>query len=333
MRKHILLFVAAARDFSANKCPAMAAAVAYWAVLSLFPLALGGLAILGYVFATPEERHRLVLDALEIVPVSADLIEGTLEVIAEERGTLGIVGAVGSIWSGLAVFGALRSGLNQVWRVRRTRSFVKGRLVDFLMFLGLAAGSLATLAYTSVTAATTNVAPQWVRDQVFFSTGVRILVDVGALAITYGAFLLLYRYVPNARVRFGDLWLGALVGAILFQALRIGFAWFASNIGRYNVVYGSLGAVVALMVWAYLSSTAVLWGAQVSESYSRLVGPRASPEAARALTGQYGWMLSPRALRETTLQRARAFMSRVPVLRKLSGRGPGAVAASDQKKQ
>src|SRR3990172_586949 len=140
MRRPILLFIAAGRDFTAKNCPSMAAAIAYWAVLSLFPLALGGLSILGYVVETPEERRQLVHDALEIVPVSEDLIRDTLEGITKDRGTLTIVAAVGSLWSGLAVFGALRRGINLVWGATRARSFLKARAVDFVMFVALATG-------------------------------------------------------------------------------------------------------------------------------------------------------------------------------------------------
>jgi len=106
----------------------------------------------------------------------------------------------------------------------------------------------------------------------------KVLFEGVVLAVTFGMFLLLYRYIPNTGVSWRDTWLGALMGAVLFQGVRVGFAWFAANFNSFALVYGSLGAIMAVLVWAYLSSMALIWGAQVAFTYSRVFGSRAATE-------------------------------------------------------
>jgi len=89
---------------------------------------------------------------------------------------------------------------------------------------------------------------------------------------TFGVFLLLYRYIPSTNVTWRDTWLGALVGTLLFHVVRIAFTWFVTHVEGFNIVYGSLGALFAVLSWAYFSSLALMWGAQVSATYSRLYG-------------------------------------------------------------
>jgi membrane protein len=219
----------------------------------------------------------------------------------DQRGTLGIVAALGSLWSGTAVFSALRRGINHTWGARDLRGFLVGRATDFLMFLFFAAAAVLLLVYTTIGNTTVQSLPDWARGLPVFNFSTRILVELGAFAGTWGAFMLLYRFVPHIRIEWRDVWLGAAVGAGLFQLIRLGFAWFAANIGNFNVIYGSLGALVAVMVWAYASALAVLLGSQVAATHARTMGSLSTPEATSQLEAKYGDLLS----REAWLQKLR----------------------------
>jgi len=150
--------------------------------------------------------------------------------------------------------------------------FLVERLIDVVMLLGVVLLAFILVAFTTNAfgLATMSKSPEWLAGGI---PG-RVLLEVMALAATFGVFLLLYRFVPNTRVDWRDTWLGALLGALLFQAARVGFSWFVANFSSFTLVYGSLGAIMAVLVWAYLSTLALIWGAQVAYTFSRVFGSR-----------------------------------------------------------
>ena len=272
----VTLFRVALTDFARNNCPYVAAGIAYWTLFSLFPLALAGISILGFMYSNPEEQGRLVEGIVKLIPVSVGYLAGLVEEVARARGALGGLAIVGLLWSGTAVFSAVRKGINHAWHTGQPPYFLLERAMDLVMLLGVAVLAFIAVIFTTNVLGLSTLArsPDWL---VGGMVG-KVLFEIVALAVTFGVFLLLYRYVPNTRVAWRDTWLGALMGAVIFQGVRIGFAWFVANFSSFNLVYGSLGAIMAVLVWAYLSSMALMWGAQVSFTYSRVFGTRAATE-------------------------------------------------------
>ena len=274
----VALFQAALTDFMRNNCSYMAAGIAYWTLFSLFPLVLAGLSVLGFVSPTPEEQVRIVEGIFKVVPVSEEYLAQTIGEVARARGAVGAVALAGLLFSGTAVFSAVRKGINHAWHIREPQFFLLERAIDLVMLMGVAVlAFLAVVLSTNVLGvATAARPPDWLGGGV----AGKLLLEIGALAVTFGVFLLLYRFVPNTKVQWREVWLGALIGAVLFQVVRTGFGWFVASFGSFNVVYGSLGAVMAVLVWAYLSALALVWGAQVAFTQSRGLG---SPAVAGAL--------------------------------------------------
>ena len=257
-------------DFARNNCPYIAAGIAYWTLFSLFPLALAGVSVVGFVYSSPEAQERAVEAIIDLVPVSADDIEGLVQEVARARGTLGTVAVVGLLLAGGAVFSAVRKGVNHAWHIGHPQYFVFERAIDLLMLLGLAVLALLMvvlstdfLGFGTLASLPERLAGGFVGQAV---------VEVVAFAVWFGLLLLLYRFVPNTTVRFSDVWVGALAGALLFQGVRIGFGALIEVFSGYTLLYGSLSAVMAVLTWAYLSSLAILWGAQLCYTYSRTRG-------------------------------------------------------------
>ena len=125
-------------DFARNNCPYMAAGIAYWTLFSLFPLALAGFSVLGFVYSRPDAQQRAVEAVIDLVPVSADYIEGLVQEVAGARGALGTVAVIGLLLAGGAVFSAVRKGVNHAWHIGHPQYFVFERAIDLLMLLGLA---------------------------------------------------------------------------------------------------------------------------------------------------------------------------------------------------
>ncbi|MBI4201821.1 MAG: YihY/virulence factor BrkB family protein [Chloroflexi bacterium] len=266
----ITLLRLALMDFSRNNSPYMAAGMAYWALFSLFPLALATIAILAYRYPNPEDQEWIVQNILRVMPISRDYLAQVIQDVSQGRGALSILAIIGLLWTGTAVFSAVRKGINHAWHIGRPPYFLLERATDFAMLLGVAVLAFIMVAFTTnlVGLSTLANAPAWIGGGLLG----KLLLEMSALAVTLGVFLLLYRFVPNTRVEWRDVWFGAVFGAILFQAIRVGFAWFVVRSGSFNLVYGVLGSLMAALVWAYLASLALMWGAQVCFAYSRLFG-------------------------------------------------------------
>ncbi len=272
-REVLAMFIVALTDFTRNNCPYMAAGIAYWTLFSLFPLALAGVAVLGFLYTSPEDKSEVVQGIIGLVPVSADYLTGLIDDVSRARGTLGVLAVAGLMWGGTAVFSAVRKGINHSWHIGQPHNFILERAIDFVMLLGVMLLAFILVIFTTnvVGLATFAVPPPWLGGQVVG----KALLEIVALVATCGILMLLYRYVPNTRVEWRDVWPGAVMGGVMFYGVRVGFTWFASNFGNFNLVYGSLGALMAVLVWAYLSSLALMWGAQLSYTYAGVFGSRA----------------------------------------------------------
>ena len=257
-------------DFARNNCPYIAAGIAYWTLFSLFPLALAGFSVLGFVYSSPEAQQRAVEAVIDLIPVSADYIEGLVQEVARARGALGAVAVVGLLLAGGAVFSAVRKGVNHCWHIGHPQYFVFERAIDLLMLLGLALLALVMVVLSTDFLGLGTLAS--VPERVAGGLAGEAVVELATFAVTFGMLLLLYRFVPNTTVQFSDVWVGALAGALLFQGVRIGFGAFLEVSTGYTLLYGSLSAVMAMLTWAYLSSLSILWGAQLCYTYSRTRG-------------------------------------------------------------
>ena len=260
-------------DFSRNNCQYIASGIAYWTLFSLFPLALAGIAVLGYIYDSPEEQERVVTGIIELIPVAEAQLSELVGEIHRARDALGVIAIVGLLWTGSAMFSAVRKGINHAWHVRKPPYFLLERAIDLTMLLGVAALAFVHVLFTtnllgvSALSASVSETAAWIPIRVFF--------EVLAFALTTGPFILLYRFVPHTGVKWGDTLLGAVMGATIFHTVRVGFSIFMSNFAALNVVYGSLRAIMAVLMWAYLSSMAIMWGAQVAYTYSGVFGSRA----------------------------------------------------------
>jgi|GEM_PF-1398346 membrane protein len=271
--KMLRMFRVALTDYVRNNCHYMSAGIAYWTLFSIFPLTLAAVSLTGYYYTSPEDQAGIVEGVLKIMPVSGEYVQELVADLIQVRGTLGAASIIVLIWVGISVFSAVRKGINHAWHIQQPPNFITERIIDFAMLIGVAALAFVHVLFGSNiiglkdATASASTSPGW--------TVVVVLVQLLALAATYGGFTLLYRYAPNTKVEWGDLWLGAMFGATMFQIVRIGFSWYISQYSKFDFVYGSLGAAIALLTWAYLSAVAITWGAQLCYMYRGVFGSHA----------------------------------------------------------
>ncbi|HWB30453.1 MAG TPA: YihY/virulence factor BrkB family protein [Vicinamibacterales bacterium] len=249
-----------------------AASIAYYTLLSLFPFLLLILSVLSKIAIGPSGTAsatfiRLISTAF---PSRFDFVLSQLHDMADAPINLSVIGTILTLWASMGVFGAVTSAVNHAWGVERSYSFLKHKLVAFLMML--AAGVLAVAALTLVSAVQV-VEAQWFAGVVARYPHLASLSGVLYRNAPTPLFILvvglIYYYIPNTVVRLRDVWFGAILAGLLWRAAFSGFAFYVRDVSRFSI-HGSIAAVVVFLVWIYLSAVILLYGVEVTAAYARL---------------------------------------------------------------
>ena len=259
------------RDFYLGDDLTYAASIAYYSVLSLFPLLLLAFVLLGRVTADIDARHGVLTFVLKYFPAQFAFIATQLDAFRDNAVTVGVAGTVALVWGALGVFGAISTAVNYAWGVERPRSFLKHKLFSILMLL--VAGLVLLVAIVLVSAS-------HVVDAGWFSGVLAGFPGLGMLrgiAIRYTTTLLfivvvgfIYYFVPNADVRLRDVWMGALLTGLLWKGALELFARFIRDMTPFTRLNGSIAAVVLFLIWVYVQAAILLYGAEFTAEYSRL---------------------------------------------------------------
>ena len=267
----VLMIKEAIQEFLTDNCTHLAAAISYYMMLSLLPLALAAISILSYFSRSPDVEARVSQAIADVLPVSGDLISTTIRDVTPGIGAASAVATVGLIWSGMAVFNAIRKSLNTAWGIKKPRPFFRERLTELLMMLGFGAFLFVSVGITTAFAIARE-ASLGVFGERFLNGGFvwQAAVVLTSTALAFIGFLFLYKFVPNTRVRWRHVWLGALIAAVLFEIVKNAFVWFVGKFAAYNLVYGSIGTIIALMSWTYISAVIMLFCAKVISTYPKM---------------------------------------------------------------
>ena len=248
-----------------------AASIAYYALLSLFPFFLLAFALLGRSTADVNNRNEVLAFVLRYFPAQFDFITRQLDAFRDGGVTIGVAGGIALVWGALGVFGAISTAVNYAWGVEKQRSFWKHKLVSFVMLLF--AGLILLIALLLISA-TQVVSASWFAEVlgVFPALGIlRGLAVRNATTLLFIAVVgLIYYFVPNAKVRFRDVWIGALMTGLLWKGALEGFSWYMRDMTRFTRVNGSIAAVVVFLVWVYIQAVILLYGVEFTAAYARL---------------------------------------------------------------
>ena len=263
-----------------------AAILSFYFLLALFPLLLFLIALLGSFADTGTElRHNLLTYLRAIVPVSAsDLINTTVDEISQKSsgGKLSF-GLVTSLWFASSGMGAIIEGLNVAYDVKETRAWWKRTLLAIVLTIALAVliiTALALMFYGSRIAE--GIANHYGFGAVFTAAWT-VLQWLFVLVFVFLAFQLIYYFAPDLHEQ-QLRWLtpGAAVGVILWLLVSFLFGSYLNFHNTYSVVYGSLGAVIILLLWFYLTGVTILIGGEVNALIEQAAARAGDPEAKAA---------------------------------------------------
>jgi membrane protein len=215
-------------------------------------------------------RDEILSVLLETIPsASRSMIEKNLVQILESRGSVGLFGALGLVWSSTAAFSMLSRNINRAWPDVKPRNMLKTRLTAFIAVLAVFGLILTLMMTEALLGAMESLQAPGALGKVLSPTIAltsRLLMDLFA----FFAFVLMYRWIPNATVRWREAAVGALGATIFAFGLSQGFSWYLkSGLVKYNLVYGSLGTIVSFLLWTLGMAFVVLFGAHLTASWQQ----------------------------------------------------------------
>jgi membrane protein len=206
----------------------------------------------------------------QVIPKTGLLIFREVQAISQRAGVLGWVGLFSLLWTASVIFSSLEYAMGVVFRVERRRSFVKSKLMAIAMIPASAAVFFLSLIVTAATRIMANLQiPLWginLGESHFFEFLVAYLLPYLVLA---SGFTAVYKLVPHTAVALRHALAGGASCALLFEGAKHFFTWYIATYSQYGVVYGSLEAIVILVLWAFYSSSILLFCAEVVSAYRR----------------------------------------------------------------
>lgn len=270
-------------EFGNDQCTDLAASLTYFAVLSLFPALLAIVSLLG-VFGQGQSTVDGVMDLVDgkAPAETLDAIRGPIEslVTTPAAGFALVTGLLGALWSASGYVGAFGRAMNRIYEVEEGRPVVKLKGMTLVLTFVL----LVLVALAGLMLVVSGPIAQWIGDLVGFgSTALTVwgVVKWPALVLVMIVILaLLYGFAPNVKQpKFRWISLGAVVALVVWAVATAAFVFYVSNFSSYNKTYGSLAGVIVFLLWLWITNNAFLFGAEVDAEVERARELQAGMEA------------------------------------------------------
>ena len=246
-----------------------AAALSYYAVFSLFPLALLVIIVIGSLLGPAAAQNQIDGLLRLFVPESgANFVQENLEQALEQRGSFGIVAGLSLLWSSLGLFSNLSGALSRTFRDENQFNTWQSRLVGLGIVLALALLLFGSLASTAIFGLVDLL--------LFYQT--TSWLSMGAvlipLSLSVAIFAFLFRFIPRRKARWDAIWVAAFLAGGAWEIAKRLFTWYLDNLASYNLVYGSVATVIVLLFWAYMTAFIILLGAEFCVSFDDWMSKR-----------------------------------------------------------
>lgn len=291
MRAFLDLIKQTVSDWSEHNVSRLAAALSYYTVFSLPPLLVISLAIAGRFYDRQRAQDQIVAQANELLGVvGGDAIRQILENASDpELGSLAaIISVVVLIFGASGVFAQLQETMNTIWGVRPKEgggliATIKDRFVSFTMVLGVGFLLLVSLIFSAILAAM----GEWFLE---LAPEAEAILRVSNFVVAYGVtailFALIFKVIPDVQIRWGDVWLGALVTAFLFSIGRWAIGLYLGR-SAPATAYGAAGSLIVVMLWVYYSAQILFMGAEFTKVYANKYGGRIRPDEGAELDSDH----------------------------------------------
>ena len=275
-------------EWSDDKAPMFAAALAYYTIFSLAPLLVIIVGILGIYYGQSDAKGQIISQIGDLTsPSVATTIQGVLNAQAESGGGVlaTVLGTITLLVGATGVFAQLQTALNTIWEVKPKP---KGGVMHLIVVRLLSLGMVLVIAFLLLVSLLLSTALEFVG--AYFTDllpGAAFIWQIANVLVSFGVitllFALIFKYLPDAEIAWGDVWTGAAVTSLLFVIGKFLISWYLSR-GGVASTYGAAGSLVVLLLWIYYSAQILFFGAEFTQVYAKEEGSRIVPskDAVRA---------------------------------------------------
>jgi membrane protein len=279
----VALFKNTASEWLEDRCPQLGAALAYFAVFSLAPLVVVLLAVFGLIFGSSEMARDRITEQLQYF-VDPSGVKVFREIAAQTaKPTAGIVAATIAVIVGLfgasGVFGQLQEALNTIWGVKPKPgsgiwAFVRARFLSFAMVGGVCFLLLVSLTVETILRGLNDYLKAVLPGGHVLAMALFLLFDILVIVLL---FAFVFRYLPDAKIVWRDVWIGSALTAVLFVLGKFILALYLGS-GAAGSAYGAAGSLITLLLWIYYSAQILLFGAEFTQVYANTYGSLVEPK-------------------------------------------------------
>ena len=277
--REIGLLVSTVREAMHDHAKDLAAAIAFWAFFSLFPLLIGILSLAGHFLRSAEMQARIFDIVIEMFPGSAVLVQDNLDAVVQYRGTMSLVSIGGLLWTASKGFGAITRAVNQALGAKRTHHFLLSKVRHFSMAVAVSALAITSIGITVALEIVVKT-PLLVRLGLDEFEVSRLNSWSLSFLLILLSFALIYKLAPYVETRWRQVFPGALLAAFLFELVKAAFVFYLDRVAHFEAVYGSLSSIIVMLLWLYLSALILILGAEYN-----IVRAKAGAQGTKVISG------------------------------------------------
>lgn len=259
-------------QFKKDNVTLLAASQAYYYMLSIVPLLIVAFAIVPYLNITPQDAMNFIYSALPS-EMGSLLRENIVSIVEDKKGGLLTVGIIGALWSASNGINAFIKAANEAYEVDETRNFLIVRSLALVMTIGMILSLIVAILLPIMGSAIID----FVNNYIGLNDKLISYLEYGrwivAIVVITAILLLLYRFAPNKKLPFKHIIPGAITASTLWLLVSLAFSFYISHFGNYSATYGSLGGIIILMIWFFLTGLILMIGAEVNAIYHKRKNP------------------------------------------------------------
>jgi len=257
----------------------MAASIAFFSFLALFPLALGLIAIASTVLKSEKLRQQVIEGITAFFPVGADFVTQNIESLVRLRGAAGLASILVLFWSAKKMVGAISRGINSALDLKRSHAIYLSPLRNFGLVLAISLPMFATVAVSPMADLVSGLEPDFLGER--WSNLINLIgSQVIGLASTGVMIGISYTLMPYHRPGWRNIWPGLVTATLLIEMGKKAFVYYVDNISGMDAIYGSITSIIVLMLWLYYFGRVILYGAEVNFVYGDSGGIADTPPGA-----------------------------------------------------
>jgi len=255
-------------QFKKDNVTILAASQAYYYLLSIVPLLFVCFAIIPYLDISPQDAMNIINSVLPS-EIASLFRENIVSIVQERKGGLLTIGIIGALWSASNGINAFIKASNEAYEVDETRNFLAVRGLALILTIGMILSLLVAILLPIMGSAILG----FLKSFLGISSSLALVLEISrwgiAIVVLTSILLLLYHFAPNKKLPFRHILPGALTASLLWLLISLAFSFYVSHFGSYSKTYGSIGGLIILMVWFYLTGMILMIGAEINVIYHK----------------------------------------------------------------